>query len=33
VLDDPPRVADRFAVDDEHGHAPLTGERDDLGPP
>ena len=32
VLDDPPRVADRLAVDHQHRHAPLPGERLDLGP-
>src|SRR4051794_38359651 len=30
VLDDPPRVADRLAVDLEHGDDGLTGERLDL---
>ncbi len=33
VLDDPPRVADRLAVDHEHRHPSLTGERLDLRPP
>ena len=32
VLDDPARVADRLAVDHQHRHAPLTGQRHDLGP-
>ena len=33
VLDDPARVADRLALDHEHRHPPLTGQRLDLGPP
>jgi hypothetical protein len=32
VLDDPARVADDLAVDHQHRHAALTGERLDLGP-
>ena len=32
VLDDPARVADDLAIDHQHRHAPLTGERLDLGP-
>src|SRR5579875_1019514 len=30
MLDDPTRVADRLAVDDEHRHPPLAGQRLDL---
>jgi hypothetical protein len=31
VLDDPPRVADRLALQDEHWHTPLISQRLNLG--